>query len=227
MPNANNTSSVFQLLLTPEKAALVAGHATTLRVLARVQAPDLPPGTVPRAPLHLALVLDRSGSMSGAPLEEAKRCARHIVDSLAPGDRAAIFAFDDEIERVAPLTPAADKLALCGGARRHRQRRHDQPPRRLARGGRRTGRAARRRGRASRDPALRRLRQRRRDRSRDDRGPVQDARAARRLDVHVRARARLQRSADAGDGQAPAAAMRTTGRRRPTSRSRSRPNSRC
>jgi len=113
MPNANDTSSVFYLLLTPEKGALVAGHATPLRVLARVQAPDLPPGTVPRAPLHLALVLDRSGSMSGAPLEEAKRCARHIVDSLAPGDRAAIFAFDDEIERFAPLSPAADKLALA------------------------------------------------------------------------------------------------------------------
>ncbi len=112
MPTANTTSSAVQLLLTPEKAALAAGHATTLRLLARVQAPDLPPGTVPRTPLHLALVLDRSGSMSGAPLEEAKRCARHIVDSLAPGDRAAIFAFDDEIECVAPLTAAADKLAL-------------------------------------------------------------------------------------------------------------------
>jgi Ca-activated chloride channel family protein len=51
--------------------------------------------------------------MSGAPLEEAKRCARHIVDSLAAGDRAAIFAFDDEIERVAPLSPATGKLALA------------------------------------------------------------------------------------------------------------------
>lgn len=51
--------------------------------------------------------------MSGRPLDEAKRCARNIVDSLAPGDRAAIVAFDDEVERVAPLTAAADKLALA------------------------------------------------------------------------------------------------------------------
>jgi Ca-activated chloride channel family protein len=36
-----------------------------------------------------------------------------MLDGLAPGDRAAIFAFDDEILRVAPLTPAADKLALA------------------------------------------------------------------------------------------------------------------
>ena len=113
MPDTNNTASAFQLLLTPEKAAIATGQATTLRVLARIQAPLPPAGSVPRQPLHLALVLDRSGSMNGIPLEEAKRCARNIIDSLADGDRAAIFAFDDEIVQVAPLTPAANKLALA------------------------------------------------------------------------------------------------------------------
>ncbi len=123
MPN-NNIASTFQLLLTPEKAALAGKQSTTLRVLVRIQAPSPPPGAAPRQPLHLALVLDRSGSMNGVPLEEAKRCARNIIDSLAPGDRAAVFAFDDEIVQVAPLTPAANKLALatalatieCGGS---------------------------------------------------------------------------------------------------------------
>ncbi|HEX6138013.1 MAG TPA: VWA domain-containing protein [Casimicrobiaceae bacterium] len=112
MPNAKDTQSAFKLLLTPDRPALAAGHPTTLRVLARIQAP-MAPVDAPRRPLHLALVLDRSGSMSGAPLEEAKRCARHIVDGLAPGDRAAIVAFDDEVVRVAPLTPATDKLTLA------------------------------------------------------------------------------------------------------------------
>lgn len=112
--NTNNDQAAgFRLLLTPDRAALNAGAPTTLRVLVRVQAPDAPADAVPRPPLHLALVIDRSGSMAGEPLAEAKRCARHIVDSLAPGDRAAIVAFDDEVERVAPLTPAADKLALA------------------------------------------------------------------------------------------------------------------
>lgn len=113
MPENNNAASTFQLLLTPEKAAIAAGQTTTLRVLARIQAPAPPVGAVPRQPLHLALVLDRSGSMNGVPLDEAKRCARNIIDSLAPGDRAAIYAFDDEIVEVAPLTPAANKLALA------------------------------------------------------------------------------------------------------------------
>ena len=113
MPNTNEPQAAFKLLLTPDRPALAAGHPTTLRVLARIQAPEAPPDAPPRRPLHLALVLDRSGSMSGAPLTEAKRCARHIVDGLAPGDRAAVVAFDDEVVRVAPLTPAADKLTLA------------------------------------------------------------------------------------------------------------------
>jgi Ca-activated chloride channel family protein len=112
MPDTKNPQPAISLLLTPDRPALIAGHPTTLRVLARVQAPAAPDDAPARPPLHLALVLDRSGSMSGEPLEEAKRCARHIVDSLAPGDRAAIVAFDDEIDRVAPLTPPANKLTL-------------------------------------------------------------------------------------------------------------------
>ena len=112
MPEHATGDAAFQLRLTSDKPALASDRTTKLKVLVRIQAPEPPAGTVPRAPLHLALVLDRSGSMNGIPFEEAKRCARNIIDSLAPGDRAAIFAFDDEIEQVAPLTAASDKLAL-------------------------------------------------------------------------------------------------------------------
>lgn len=113
MPTTDNTSPDFQLVLTPDKAALTDDGPTTLRLLVRVQAPDLPAGTVPRAPLHLALVLDRSGSMTGVPLAEAKRCARNMIDGLAAEDRAAIFAFDDTVIQYAPLTQAAGKIALA------------------------------------------------------------------------------------------------------------------
>ena len=111
--NTNHEEAAgFRLLLTPDRPALNAGEPTTLRLLARVQAPNPPAGGAPRTPIHLALVLDRSGSMSGEPLAEAKRCARDIVEALAPGDRAAIYAFDDEVACIAPLTPARDKLGL-------------------------------------------------------------------------------------------------------------------
>ena len=113
MPTTNEPQPAFRLLLTCDRPAFAAGHDTTLRVLARIQAPEAPVDASKRQPLHLALVLDRSGSMSGVPLQEAKRCARHMLDGLAPGDRAAIFAFDDEVLRVAPLTPASEKLTLA------------------------------------------------------------------------------------------------------------------
>ena len=113
MPTSNDKQPVFKLVLIPDRPALAAGHPTTLRVLARIQAPDASASAAPRRPLHLAIVLDRSGSMAGAPLDEAKRCARLMLDGLAPGDRAAIIAFDDEVTRVAPLTPASNKLALA------------------------------------------------------------------------------------------------------------------
>ncbi len=113
MPNAQSPQAAVNLLLTPDKAALVAGQPTTLRVLARIQSPEPGDASTPRSPLHLAIVLDRSGSMSGQPLAEAKRCARTMLDSLAPADHAAVYAFDDEVTCVAPFKPATDKLALA------------------------------------------------------------------------------------------------------------------
>ena len=113
MPDPNHAASPFQLLLTPERAALAVGVVNTLRVLVRVQAPAQPVRPLTRRdPLHLALVLDRSGSMAGAPLQEAKHCACHIVDQLGDHDRAAIVAFDSEVELLAPLTAGSDKAAL-------------------------------------------------------------------------------------------------------------------
>lgn len=56
-----------------------------------------------RPPLHVALVLDRSGSMEGAKLETTKACAAHLVQRLRPTDQVAIVAYDDEVTLVAAL----------------------------------------------------------------------------------------------------------------------------
>jgi Ca-activated chloride channel family protein len=66
--------------LTPERGALPAGGGT-VRALLRV-AVDFPPSERERDPLSLALVIDRSGSMSGAPLEHAKLAATAAVTAL-------------------------------------------------------------------------------------------------------------------------------------------------
>ena len=60
-----------------------------MRVVAEKQA---------RKPYDLALVIDRSGSMSGPPLLEAVRRAKHIADQLEPTDTASLVVFDDGVQ---------------------------------------------------------------------------------------------------------------------------------
>lgn len=65
----------------------------------------VPAAPADRAPLALALVLDRSGSMAGLKLETARRCASWLVQRLAPEDRLALIDFDDRVRLLAPLGP--------------------------------------------------------------------------------------------------------------------------
>lgn len=101
----------LNILMTPRRAALEAGRPNTLDVLVRVQAGDPPKSASARtrADLTLALVIDRSSSMEGAPLAHAVKAARHIVDHLGGGDRCAIVVYDHEANVLVPATPAADK----------------------------------------------------------------------------------------------------------------------
>ena len=69
-----------------------------------------------RPALHLALVIDRSGSMGGAKLEGAKRAASFLVDRLGPDDSLALVAFDNEVNLLAPAGPPdRDRLTAAIG----------------------------------------------------------------------------------------------------------------
>jgi Ca-activated chloride channel homolog len=63
-------------------------------------------------PLNLAFVLDRSGSMSGKPMQDLKQAAKLAVDRLGPQDLVSIVIFDDHADIVVPTQPAANKTAL-------------------------------------------------------------------------------------------------------------------
>ncbi|MFK7907267.1 MAG: VWA domain-containing protein, partial [Chitinophagales bacterium] len=49
-------------------------------------------------PLNLSLVLDRSGSMSGAKLKYAREASKIVIDHLDENDQLSIIAYDHEIE---------------------------------------------------------------------------------------------------------------------------------
>ena len=55
-----------------------------------------------RAPLNLALIIDRSGSMQGDKLRYVQQAARHVLDLLGEQDRVAVVAYDDQVNLIVP-----------------------------------------------------------------------------------------------------------------------------
>jgi Ca-activated chloride channel family protein len=65
-----------------------------------------------RTPLNLAVVLDRSGSMTGAKIEKAKQAAMQLVDRLRPDDVFSLVVFSDQARVVVSAQKVKDKDAL-------------------------------------------------------------------------------------------------------------------
>lgn len=79
-------------------------------LLAQVVASDR--GLSAEAPaLNVAVVLDRSGSMSGSKLQAAKEATAKLIRSLRPSDRVAIVAYDHHVDVLASLSPPSEGLA--------------------------------------------------------------------------------------------------------------------
>lgn len=101
------------IVFSPLQAGVPAAGGA-LEVLVRVQAPDRPADlAVTHLPKRLALVVDRSGSMNGQPLQEALRCVEHIASHLTPQDAMALVVYDDKVDTLLPLQPmrSADAVA--------------------------------------------------------------------------------------------------------------------
>lgn len=72
-----------------------------------VEPPDVPGDGMPR---DAVFVVDISGSMGGTKLDAAKRALVAALHGLVPGDRFALIAFDDRLERFASgLSPYDDR----------------------------------------------------------------------------------------------------------------------
>ncbi len=51
----------------------------------------------------VVVVLDRSGSMSGSPLQNARTAAKHLIDIVPNGSQVGVIAFDDTLTRIAAI----------------------------------------------------------------------------------------------------------------------------
>ncbi|MCZ7685150.1 MAG: VWA domain-containing protein [Sandaracinaceae bacterium] len=79
-----------------------AGEAAM--IVSRVRVTTRAIENAPRPPINLALVVDTSGSMQGAPIDDARDASLALLDTLGPEDRLAVIAFSSETEVLLPST---------------------------------------------------------------------------------------------------------------------------
>ncbi|MFZ2957384.1 MAG: VWA domain-containing protein [Candidatus Ozemobacteraceae bacterium] len=71
-----------------------------------------------RTPVNVAIVLDKSGSMSGEKLRHAKEAAIMAIERLTGEDILSVIAYDSQVEVLVPATKVSDRLAISDSIRR-------------------------------------------------------------------------------------------------------------
>lgn len=97
-----------RLVVRPDRRFVRAGGRSRRYLVIDVTAPTAAPDpSRRRAPVNLAFVLDRSGSMGGhQKLSLAKQAVIESIHRLDPKDRFAVVAYDDRVDVVMPGTTA-------------------------------------------------------------------------------------------------------------------------
>ena len=80
--------------------------------LATLVPPPLGDETADPAPREFVFVLDRSGSMSGEPIAQARNALRACLRALNPGDTFRILLFDDQLEWYRPQASSVTQAEI-------------------------------------------------------------------------------------------------------------------
>lgn len=63
-------------------------------------------------PLNISVVIDRSGSMAGDKMQNAKKAAKYIVDQLSSDDYLSVVIYDGEVTLLQPTISVSNKQAI-------------------------------------------------------------------------------------------------------------------
>ena len=94
------------------QSSIAVSQATTVDLIVNFYDKTDKSENSPHLPLNLALVLDRSGSMGGYPLKNAKKAAAQLVEYLTPEDYLSVIIYDDKAETVLPSQLVTDKSSI-------------------------------------------------------------------------------------------------------------------
>lgn len=75
-------------------------------------------GAARRAPVNVAIVLDKSGSMMGEKLARAKEAALASIERLGAEDIVSVVAYDHTVEVLVPATKVSDRAVIRSAIQR-------------------------------------------------------------------------------------------------------------
>jgi Ca-activated chloride channel family protein len=116
-PNGGELPRVFRaepagpvrMTATLEGTAVMPAADRRVRMELAIGADAGTPGA--RVPTDLVVVLDRSGSMTGEKIEQARTAVQALIDGLAADDRFALVTYSDGAETRIPLSAPVNRTA--------------------------------------------------------------------------------------------------------------------
>ena len=96
---AAETSPKVQLSADLAHPRILAGKKMTTYLRVGLTGFDMESATK-RAPVNVAIVIDKSGSMQGDKIRHARDAAKQALDRLGAGDTVSVIAFSDKVEVV-------------------------------------------------------------------------------------------------------------------------------
>jgi Ca-activated chloride channel homolog len=114
---AFTSSAQAKEVLSPQIAydqpTMASGRDGSVYVRIHFRIPDRPRPEGPRDPINMALVIDRSGSMSDVKkMTYAKQAAATIIERLTPSDTLSVVEYDDEVTVLWPSSRVTDPQAI-------------------------------------------------------------------------------------------------------------------
>ena len=97
-----------------EKEKLIEEAKQNIDVLIRITPPESPAESK-RRKLNLGIALDRSGSMTGSKMKEARDAAKFCVDNLLSSDKFSAVIFDDRVDVLFTSQAVTDREMLHRG----------------------------------------------------------------------------------------------------------------
>ena len=98
-----------------EKPKLTAATEQTVDVLVRITPPEADTNEMKRPKLNIGIALDRSGSMDGDKMQQAREAAKYCVDQMLPSDIFSTVIFDDRVDVLFTSQPVENKVMLKRG----------------------------------------------------------------------------------------------------------------